>query len=136
MIVADGAAAVSVADAAARVRVAVGAVAVSVADAAARVRVAVGAVTVMCAHPTPSVPAAVSVPAVAVRVYFEARKPSAVARAELSVATAAVLAKRGIVPDLVAGHSLGEYSALAAAEALSLSDTARLLRLARALTSS
>ncbi len=29
----------------------------------------------------------------------------------------------------VAGHSLGEYSALAAAEAISLSDTARLLRL-------
>ena len=29
----------------------------------------------------------------------------------------------------VAGHSLGEYSALAAAGALSISDTARLLRL-------
>ena len=33
------------------------------------------------------------------------------------------------LPDFVAGHSLGEYSALAAAGALSVADTARLLRL-------
>ncbi len=36
----------------------------------------------------------------------------------VSAAAAAVLANRGVVPDLVAGHSLGEYSALVAAGAL------------------
>lgn len=51
-----------------------------------------------------------------------------------SVATARVLEKEfGIAladaADCVAGHSLGEYSALCAAGAFSLSDTARLLRL-------
>jgi [acyl-carrier-protein] S-malonyltransferase len=51
-----------------------------------------------------------------------------------SVATARVLEKEfGIVlaaaADCVAGHSLGEYSALCAARAFSLADAARLLRL-------
>jgi [acyl-carrier-protein] S-malonyltransferase len=38
------------------------------------------------------------------------------------------LAAGGVVPHLVAGHSLGEYSALAAANALSLADAVRLVR--------
>jgi len=51
----------------------------------------------------------------------------------LSVATMRVLDKEyGVrlkdVASYVAGHSLGEYSALCAADAISLSDTARLLR--------
>lgn len=40
-----------------------------------------------------------------------------------------VLAEQGIVPDLAAGHSLGEYSALAACGALSFADGLRLVRL-------
>ncbi len=46
----------------------------------------------------------------------------------VSAAAAAVLAARGIHPDLVAGHSLGEYSALVAAGALSAPDAARAVR--------
>ena len=39
-----------------------------------------------------------------------------------SVAAWAALRARGVRPDFVAGHSLGEYSALVAAEVLSLED--------------
>src|SRR5579862_3482883 len=46
----------------------------------------------------------------------------------VSVAAARVLAEKGIKPNFVAGHSLGEYSALVAAGALSLSDAVRLVR--------
>ncbi|TLP48910.1 MULTISPECIES: ACP S-malonyltransferase [Cohaesibacter] len=50
-----------------------------------------------------------------------------------SIAAFRVLEERGLVladkVSYVAGHSLGEYSALAASGALSLSDTARLLRI-------
>jgi [acyl-carrier-protein] S-malonyltransferase len=45
-----------------------------------------------------------------------------------SVAAAAVLNERGIGPDLCAGHSLGEYSALVVAGALGFSDAIRLVR--------
>jgi [acyl-carrier-protein] S-malonyltransferase len=46
----------------------------------------------------------------------------------VSVAAWAVLRKRGWQPDYVAGHSLGEYSALVAAGSLSLTDAVRLVR--------
>lgn len=45
-----------------------------------------------------------------------------------SVAAFRVLSEQGVKPDFVAGHSLGEYAALVAAGALSLSDAARLVR--------
>jgi [acyl-carrier-protein] S-malonyltransferase len=45
-----------------------------------------------------------------------------------SVATHRVLFEKGITPTFVAGHSLGEYSALVAAGALSLSDAVKLVR--------
>jgi [acyl-carrier-protein] S-malonyltransferase len=46
----------------------------------------------------------------------------------VSSAAAAVLAEKGLVPDLVAGHSLGEYSALVAAGALAPAEAARAVR--------
>ena len=46
----------------------------------------------------------------------------------VSVAAYAVLAARGITPDFVAGHSLGEYSALVVAGSLSFADAVRLVR--------
>ncbi len=46
----------------------------------------------------------------------------------VSVAAARVLQEKGISANFVAGHSLGEYSALVAAGALSLADAVRLVR--------
>ncbi|MGH9742387.1 MAG: ACP S-malonyltransferase [Candidatus Acidiferrum sp.] len=45
-----------------------------------------------------------------------------------SVAVYRVLAEKGLAPDFVAGHSLGEYSALVAAGALKFSDAVQLVR--------
>jgi [acyl-carrier-protein] S-malonyltransferase len=45
-----------------------------------------------------------------------------------SVALYRVLVSRGLEPDFVAGHSLGEYSALVAADSLSLKDALGLVR--------
>ena len=45
-----------------------------------------------------------------------------------SVAAAAACAERGLTPGLVAGHSLGEYSALVVAGALPLADAVRVVR--------
>jgi len=45
-----------------------------------------------------------------------------------SVAVQRVLAKKGVTPDFVAGHSLGEYSALVAIGALKFSDAVTLVR--------
>jgi [acyl-carrier-protein] S-malonyltransferase len=45
-----------------------------------------------------------------------------------SVAAAAALSERGISPDLCAGHSLGEYSALVVTGALGFVDAVRLVR--------
>jgi len=46
----------------------------------------------------------------------------------VSIAAFAVLTAKGIVPDYVAGHSLGEYSALVAAGSLPFADALRLVR--------
>jgi len=46
----------------------------------------------------------------------------------VSVAAAAVLAENGVQPAYVAGHSLGEYSALVAVGAISLADAVVLVR--------
>lgn len=46
----------------------------------------------------------------------------------VSVACYEVLKEHGITPDIVAGHSLGEYSALVASGALSFKDAVRLVR--------
>jgi [acyl-carrier-protein] S-malonyltransferase len=46
----------------------------------------------------------------------------------VSIAAFRVLASRGAQPDYVAGHSLGEYSALVAAGALGFADAVRLVR--------
>lgn len=46
----------------------------------------------------------------------------------VSIACYEVLKEHGIVPSIVAGHSLGEYSALVAAGALSFSDAVQLVR--------
>jgi [acyl-carrier-protein] S-malonyltransferase len=46
----------------------------------------------------------------------------------VSLAAAAVLQRRGISPDFVAGHSLGEYSALVCAGGCSLVEGVRLVR--------
>src|SRR5499425_1071881 len=45
-----------------------------------------------------------------------------------SVAVYRVLAEKGLEPDFVAGHSLGEYSALVAAGSLKLADAVQLVR--------
>src|SRR5580692_13001232 len=46
----------------------------------------------------------------------------------VSVAVYRVLAEKGVRPDFVAGHSLGEYSALVAAGALEFADAVRIVR--------
>ena len=46
----------------------------------------------------------------------------------VSIAAMAVLQEKGIEPDFVAGHSLGEYSALVAAGSLRFSDAVELVR--------
>jgi [acyl-carrier-protein] S-malonyltransferase len=45
-----------------------------------------------------------------------------------SMAAAAACAEQGLRPDLAAGHSLGEYSALVAAGALAFADAVRIVR--------
>ncbi len=46
----------------------------------------------------------------------------------VSIAALAVLTEKGLKPDYVAGHSLGEYSALVAAGSLEFADAVRLVR--------
>jgi [acyl-carrier-protein] S-malonyltransferase len=45
-----------------------------------------------------------------------------------SVAAYRILAEKGVTPDFVAGHSLGEYSALVAAGAIKFSDAVQIVR--------
>src|SRR3984957_3283471 len=45
-----------------------------------------------------------------------------------SIATYRVLEEKGLAPDFVAGHSLGEYSALVAAGSLKFADAVKLVR--------
>ncbi len=61
----------------------------------------------------------------------DALKPTEVTQPALyvhSLAASAVLAARGVRPDLAAGHSLGEWSALAAVGAMSFADGLRAVR--------
>jgi [acyl-carrier-protein] S-malonyltransferase len=60
----------------------------------------------------------------------ELKKTQNLQPALLTVSTAAyrVLEEKGYKPDMVAGHSLGEYSALVAAGALGFADAVRLVR--------
>lgn len=61
----------------------------------------------------------------------DALKPTEITQPALythSLAANAVLAARGLKPDLAAGHSLGEWSALAAVGALSFADGLRAVR--------
>jgi len=46
-----------------------------------------------------------------------------------SIAVTSILASGGIFPDFVAGHSLGEYSALVAAKSLDVAEAVKLVRL-------
>ncbi|HET9784387.1 MAG TPA: ACP S-malonyltransferase [Terriglobales bacterium] len=46
----------------------------------------------------------------------------------VSIAAARVLAEQGIKPDFVAGHSLGEYSALVAASGMDFKDAVKVVR--------
>jgi [acyl-carrier-protein] S-malonyltransferase len=46
----------------------------------------------------------------------------------VSIAAHAVLKSKGVTPDYVAGHSLGEYSALVAAGSLDFADAVRMVR--------
>jgi len=46
----------------------------------------------------------------------------------VSVACQRILAEKGLAPAIVAGHSLGEYSALVAAGAISFADAVRIVR--------
>src|SRR6476661_8097686 len=46
----------------------------------------------------------------------------------VSIAALSVLREKGVQPDYVAGHSLGEYSALVAAGSLEFADAVRLVR--------
>jgi [acyl-carrier-protein] S-malonyltransferase len=55
----------------------------------------------------------------------EVQQPALVAT---SLAVLAALRKRGIEPDYVVGHSVGEFTALAAARALSIAETIALVR--------